>query len=111
MWSLDWFAARELARKGTAIRRVGWERGTWLYARVGLWWLRLPDLSWRVVTAGDFSAADFRARDWTNENYRADICGARPAYNQSAPPDERKWGDVPQMHPRPVPNFPEVPAP
>lgn len=107
MWSLDWFAAREIARKGAAIRRVGWATGTWLAYFGSLWRVRLPDLSWRVATAADFAEADFRARDWTDENYAADICGGKPAYNEAAPTAERGWGDGPEMRPRPVPNFAE----
>lgn len=110
-WSLDWFAARDMARAGRAVRRVAWERGRWLLPAPGIWWLRLPDLTWRVVTAADFTAADFRARDWTPENYAADVCGSLPAYNSEMPLPERGWGDGKQMHPRPIPNFPEVIAP
>lgn len=107
MWSLDWFAARELAVAGTPVRRVAWPRGTWLIYTMGLWWVRLPDLSWRVATAGDFAEAEFRARDWTPENWRRDICGGRPAFN-TAPALDRAWGDSPpEMRPRPVPNYPE----
>lgn len=109
MWSLDWFAARELARKGTAIRRVGWERGTWLAYFGRLWQVRLPDLTWRVATAADFAEKDFRARDWTDESYRSNICGAMAAYN-TAPLSEGTWGDAPEMRPRPVPNYAEEEA-
>ena len=109
MWSLDWFSAREIARGGGSIRRVAWARGTWLVWRPGVWWVRLADLSWRVALAGDFAEADFRARDWTNEGYKADVCGGLPAYN-TAPPTDGAWGDTPEMRPRPVPNFPEEAA-
>lgn len=108
MWNLDWFAAREEAQKnGKAIRRGGWERGTWLAYRDALWWLRLPDLSWRVVEVDDFGESDFRARDWTTETYRADVCGSLPAFNSTPPPSPKDWGDVPTMTPLPVPNYPD----
>jgi len=71
-----------------------------------VWWSRRPDLSWRVARAEDFAEADFRARDWTNENYKSDVCGGLPAYNAGGQSDV-SWGDTPEMRPRPVPNFPE----
>lgn len=109
MWSLDWFAAREIARKGAAIRRVGWATGTWLAYFGSLWRVRLPDLTWRVATNGDFAEADFRARDWTDEAPRSNLCGNMAAYNM-APLSDGSWGDAPEMRPRPVPNFPEEEA-
>lgn len=108
MWSLDWFAARTLARVGTPIRRVAWPRGTWLIFSRALWWVRLPDLTWRVATTADFGEAEFRARDWTAESYKSDVCGGLPAFNSAAPAADLPWGDVPEMRPRPVPNFPEA---
>lgn len=107
MWSLDWFAARDLARRGSPIRRVAWAYGTWLIYMGCLWQMRLPDLTWRVATAEDFAAAEFRARDWTTHSYDMSECGSLPAYN-AAPPVEKSWGDTPEMLPRPVPNTPEA---
>jgi hypothetical protein len=108
MWSLDWFAARALLRMGIPVRRVAWERGTWLMLYRGVFWIRLPDLAWRVATAGDFAEAEFRARDWTPLTYKADVCGGLPAYNTTPTPEAGSWGDRSEMRPRPVPNFPEA---
>jgi hypothetical protein len=105
MWSLDWFTARDLGR---AIRRAAWPWGTWLVPFTGLWWLRDHHLSWRVPSASDFAEADFRARDWTDEPYSANICGTLPAHN-TAPVTRHEWGDAPQMRPPPVPGFPDRP--
>ena len=107
MWSLDWFAARDLARAGTLVRRVAWPSGTWLAFSPGLWWFLLPDMTWRIALGSDFGESDFRARDWTSLPYHADICGSLPAFN-TAPPVDRSWGDIPEMRPRPVPNFPDA---
>lgn len=106
MWSLDWFSARSLARAGTPVRRVAWPRGTWLIFSSAIWWIRLPDLSWRVARSGDFGEPEFRGRDWTGESYKSDVCGGLPAFNITPPPQDRSWGDHPEMRPRPVPNFP-----
>ncbi len=110
MWSLDWFAARLLARAGKSVRRVAWGDGKWLAYFECLWWVRETGETWRVVQAEDFSEAEFRARDWTDQSHSANICGGRAAYNDAPPPEAVGWGDTIEMLPRPVPNFPEEAA-
>lgn len=106
MWSLDWFAARDIARMGTPIRRAGWPPGRWVQLIKAVWRFHGTQV-FRVVEAGDFGEEDFRARDWTTRPSIADICGSLPAFN-SAPPVRRSWGDVPEMRPVPVPTFPDA---
>lgn len=103
-WNLDWFAAAALARSGGYVRRVGWS-DRWLTSYRGLWWIVTASGA-TLVKATDFGADEFYARDWTNEDFGADICGATPAYNTTAP-QYRSWTPAPIFTPPPVPGFPE----
>jgi hypothetical protein len=102
-WSLDWFAASALARQGKFIRRVGWTN-RWLIYHRGLWWIRLTSET-HVVRVSEFGRDEFLARDWTDEAFSANPCGALPAYHMSAP-SYRDWG-TPIMEPPPIPGVPE----
>lgn len=106
MWSLDWFAAEKLAKAGKKmIRRVGWV-DKWLVHR-GLWgFVDLEGKNFSVVRSTEFKRADLEARDYTDEEVTADICGATPAFNQE-PPVYSDWGSR-LMTPPPPPGFPDL---
>jgi hypothetical protein len=66
-----WFPARDLAKAGKRIRRIGWT-DRWISYKHGLWIIEFVDehgnvTSWRVVLATDFTSAEFLARDWTTD--------------------------------------------
>jgi hypothetical protein len=102
-WSLDWFAAKASALGGAHIRRVAWTT-QFLTAKSGIWYLTASGVQ-RVVQAGDFTASEFNARDWTDQPAGADVCGATPAYNTAAVV-YGSWTPVPVFTPPPPPGFP-----
>lgn len=61
---LSWPEARALADAGSLVRRINWT-DRWLFKEAGIWWVQLAAGSVRVVQAYDFTAAEFRAGDWT----------------------------------------------
>lgn len=103
-WSLDWFAAKKLARAGTKVRRVGWTDHWLVYD--GLWFIA-TDAGRTLVTTGDFGKDEFFARDWTDEAFNANPCAAVPAYNTS-PITYGQWTSEPIQLPPPVPGFPSL---
>lgn len=104
-WSLDWFAASAAARAGTKVRRVAWT-DRWLVLYHGLWWIVAGSSEPRVVKSTDVTDDDLLARDWTTEEFTADVCGALPAYNTAAPM-YGKWTEEPIFTPPPIPGFPD----
>jgi hypothetical protein len=60
--------------------------------------------STEVVETTDIGIVDLNARDWTDQPYGADQCGATPAFN-SAPPAYQQWTDTPIFLPPPVPGY------
>jgi len=104
-WSLDWFAAEALAQSGSQIRRVGWTTQSLTFSS-GLWYLTASG-GRRLVQATDFGADEFNARDWTDQPYGANVCGATPAYN-TTPPIYGAWTSAPIFTPPPPPGFPTV---
>jgi hypothetical protein len=58
---MNWANAKKL---GMQIRRAAW--GNWLFHKNNLWWIYGVDGSFRVVQAGDVTAQDLLAGDWTN---------------------------------------------
>jgi hypothetical protein len=101
-WSLDWFAAKALAQTGSQIRRVGWTT-QWMILHDGIWMLQTATTS-AIVQATDFGADEFAARDWTDQPYGADQCGATPGYNTS-PVTYTPWTSAPVFTPPPPPGF------
>ncbi len=69
---LTWWEAAALARAGIRVRRAAW-RTRWVSWQRGLFWLTpvnpftAAEGASRVVRAADWSATEFRARDWTTE--------------------------------------------
>jgi len=68
---LDWFAARDLARTGKAIRRAGWSR--WLVRGPALWYSVTFDTDGTplvyMLAAGEFTSSEFMATDWTDTQF------------------------------------------
>lgn len=58
-----------------------------------------------VVKTTDFGAAEFHARDWTDQPFSANPCAAVAAYNASAVTYEEGFGQTIQPSP-PPPGFP-----
>lgn len=112
-WSLDWFAAERLARQGKEIRRVGWTNYTWvrvLGAGGAGFLMRKDATGLHVIKATDYGEADLRARDWTDEAFNANPCGAVPAFN-TAPVVYGSWGDGKiNFAAPPPPGFPDLSA-
>jgi len=102
-WSLDWFAAEKLARSGAQIRRVSWT-DHWLVFQSPLWMYTTAAGS-RVAATTDFGGDEFNARDWTDQPYGADVCGATPGYN-TTPITYGSWTTAPIFTPPPPPGFP-----
>lgn len=102
-WSLDWFAAEALGKSGSQIRRVAWT-DSWLVFQGSFWMLATSTTS-RVVEATDFGRDEFAARDWTDQPYGADVCGATPGYN-TTPVVYGAWTSAPIFTPPPPPGFP-----
>lgn len=105
MWSLDWFTAENIAQTGTPIRRVAWT-DKWLIAFGVLWYFQHTDGTKTLVQTGEFGAAEFTARDYTDQPFNANPCAALPAYNVQ-PPTYGDWGQ-PIQTPPPVPGFPSA---
>lgn len=107
-WSLDFFAAEALAKADppVLVRRVGWV-DKWLMYRGGVWgFVDLEGEGFAVVRATEFAEADLEARDFTDEEPEADICGATPAFN-AEPPMYGAWTSETVMTPPPPPGFPD----
>lgn len=76
---LTWPQAHDLALSGKLVRRESWTH--WLRHTTGLW--EIVDATGtllRVVAAGDFSAPDFQANDWTTDPIGTvrDVCLVDP---------------------------------
>lgn len=72
--NLTWFQARYLAQTANLkIRRNGW-LDHYIYYTTGIWWIQFRDATTkvlgtlRVVQAGDWNEANFRAGDWTSDD-------------------------------------------
>lgn len=61
--NLDWTQARALAEAGSLIRRINW-LDRFLFVESFVWFLKKGDAI-SVVTAQDFTTAEFLAGDWT----------------------------------------------
>lgn len=107
MWSLDWFSAAPIARAGGKIRRVGW-LDYWLVVYRGVWWIQQDDGSSHVVKSTEFGEDELRARDWTDEEVAASVCGGILPYNTTAPVFG-SWTDDPVFTPPPIPGYPDEP--
>jgi len=106
MWSLDWFAAEKLAKAGAQIRRVAWTDKVLVHQ--GALWLFVSAGVSTVVKATDFTAAEFNARDWTDQPFNADPCTASPAFN-STPNVYGQWNPAkPDFSAPPPPGFPSA---
>jgi hypothetical protein len=72
---MTWSQARQEARSGRRVRRAPWI-GRWVELRQWFWWIILADpqtftdISAIVVRAGDLSAADLLATDWTTDPWQ-----------------------------------------
>ena len=84
---LTWREARELSRDdGRHIRRTAWPKtrraaqnySPWIFAHGALWhrvaWTE-RGFTRRIVANADFGAAEFAARDWTDEPVQDDEAG------------------------------------
>lgn len=85
MNGLTWFAARDLAEQRHPIRRVGWT--WWILKRFNVWLLSRTDATTgletlTVVQNTDFTAAEFLAKDWTDETFTG---GSYPACTVAVP--------------------------
>lgn len=69
---MTWWQASRVARSGQRVRRIAW-RDRWIAYASGLYHLipvnpvTLGDRPGRVVRATDWTAQEFRARDWTTD--------------------------------------------
>lgn len=96
MKNLTWFQARALARQGKAIRREAWRK--WLTRTVALWWLdrKLDGTEQRhVVINSEFKAAEFMAKDWTDEPWDATPAPTPTDPLPPAAPGGGSWGTIP----------------
>ncbi|MEI9895228.1 MAG: hypothetical protein WDN28_15390 [Chthoniobacter sp.] len=107
-WSLDWFAAEKLAKAGAQIRRVAWTDKVLVNVNGGPMWLLVTGGVSRVVKSGengDYTTADLKAKDWTDQPFNADPCAATPAFN-SEPNVYGQWTSQPDFIAPPPPGFP-----
>jgi hypothetical protein len=100
---MNWFAARNAARKGSPIRRLGWA-DKWITTWRGLWWCHERDQTPRVVQATDFGADEFLATDWTTIAPEKAECTNNPPLPPPAPDDPVHDPDGP-----PGPSDPDAP--
>lgn len=63
---LSWPQAAALTATGSVVRRAGWLTRSIFKTRGDLYWLNAPDGSQRVITASDFTRADYLALDYTD---------------------------------------------
>lgn len=81
---LSWLQACVLGKAGMQVRRAGWVDRYVFWAH-GLWMIQFMDATTkalgvlRVVTNADWTAAEFRALDWTADNISAENLAAAQA--------------------------------